>query len=1411
MQSNTRPIACLSSYFNFRHSQGLYRDRREAVFFLVKIVKWHTKKKDKMRAAMKNVNATARNPRDNSVTLRKTNARGTWVRKLLRSRFIMLLDILLLSGGTFAGKTVSEGDFAFSCNEETGKATLINYNGSNASVEVPSTVSFKTTEYVYDSHGNPEYDDKGNRKTKTVTHSYDVTSISSAFSRNVSVSHITLPSSVKSLGNAFYGCSALKSVNLNYVATIGDWTFQGCTSLEKMDIPPSVMTIGGYAFAYCSGLTSVTIPSSVTNIGGYAFSGCTSLTSIETPDTLRHIGAFAFSDCTSLKRATLMGTDLDVAGALFMRCTALEYVVIGQGISSIADGWSYDDAFGMFSHCTNLKTVEILTDRVKYLPKYMFYRSGIERLILSGGFEEVGAWAFIGCSKLESIEGPFAPVSIGCAAFSGCGKLKGNIDFSNCTSLGESAFSECSSLNCTINLTQMKSIGFHVFANCAALENVEIPNVENIGSSAFSNCSSLKTVNFSQSLTNIDTRAFSCCSSMRSVELPKSLKYLGTDSFQGCSGLKSVKVDGDDLVMASSVFRKCLGLEEVVIGPGVVSIAQGNAYSGLWDTDYYSLFEGCASLKTVDIQSTKITFVQKYMFRNSSVQKVKFAGVISTIYDYAFYGCSSLKSLEGEIRPYSIRTGAFQGCRNFVGGIDFSRCTSIAGSAFEGCRSLSDILCLPKVREIKSYSFRDCTALTGVELPLVRKIESWAFNGCTGIKHIELSSITNLEGECFSRCRSLTDLEFPASLKYLGARAFGENVSLTNVSFAGEVPTVGSTSWNSLAFYGCNQTAQGKYPSSYALEWEAVIDPTTKKWQGLIMAETPSPKLVVDAVSWPDASLTLSWGKMTTGAAVTVSCSLYRGTSDDIAQATCILKDSTATAYADAEFLDVQPRTAPLYYWVVPQGGDLSSASAPVKTRNRIGVFVGYDAYKGRWQRPLKQALSDAAELRRLCVEKGGFSPDNARLLSNSGARMQDIRDAFANCAEVSSPGDMFVFYIATHGGGYSSSAPAYLCAYDAKYPVSSFLSDIREFPPEVAVVAIIMACHSESMTGSASSADSAKSWVDNWLAQCGFAQCLGNVAWISSCASSESSYNSRDYSLFGQSFVRDGLRDGYADVRLFGVGFGGSQYNGGNLDGAITFGELGRYAGAFATGLSDRHVSSVQLENEPLLDRICVREGVAASPLDSPAAPTGVSASQGMFDQKIQITWDASDTATGYRVYRYPTTEPSSAEWVGSSVSCSYDDKEARVKEQFAYRIRAVNQVGLSDLSLASMGNRGSESYLSYLANLIGSASALISASDYDAKEKSLAANGCRTVGECYATGVDPQDPDDDLKIKSFEMKDGKPVITLNHTKDGAGNSLESRIRMLGKEDLSDMEWVDITDTDKSPFRFFRMKVDLP
>jgi hypothetical protein len=298
---------------------------------------------------------------------------------------------------------------------------------------------------------------------------------------------------------------------------------------------------------------------------------------------------------------------------------------------------------------------------------------------------------------------------------------------------------------------------------------------------------------------------------------------------------------------------------------------------------------------------------------------------------------------------------------------------------------------------------------------------------------------------------------------------------------------------------------------------------------------------------------------------------------------------------------------------------------------------------------------------------------------------------------------------------------------------------------------------------------------------------------------------------MFGQSFIHDGFKDGYADGDLYGVKFDGITYEGGNSDGIITLGELGRYAGAFAKGISDDDPSDVKLENTGLLDRIGIGKSVIVSHMNKPDPPTDVTASQGVFEMKIKVGWHDSNMATDYRVYRYPLASPGEYKWIGCSFSGSYNDETARVKEEYSYRVQAVNPVGVSELSYAATGSRGSDSYLSYLGNLLGVTPASITLADYNAKEKSIAANGCRTVGECYALGIDPEDPADDFKIVDIKMEDGRAIITLNHTEDGSGNSFEDRIRTLGKKTLIDADWVDITDKDQSEYHFFKVSVEMP
>ena len=97
----------------------------------------------------------------------------------------------------------------------------------------------------------------------------------------------------------------------------------------------------------------------------------------------------------------------------------------------------------------------------------------------------------------------------------------------------------------------------------------------------------------------------------------------------------------------------------------------------------------------------------------------------------------------------------------------------------------------------------------------------------------------------------------------------------------------------------------------------------------------------------------------------------------------------------------------------------------------------------------------------------------------------------------------------------------------------------------------------------------------------------------------------------------------------------------------------------------------------------------------------------------------------------------------------------------------------------------------------------------DLTAALRSSAANGKRSVAECYALGLDPADATNDFRIVSIEMVDGKPKVEWE-PKTNRWTGAEIQAVLKGAEAL-DGEWQTVTEGNKAGFRFFKVVVEVP
>lgn len=183
-----------------------------------------------------------------------------------------------------------------------------------------------------------------------ITFDGDVTSLDNAFLMCDKLTSVILPNSITSIGKqAFSGCTKLANINIpNGVKSIGGSAFYYCLKLENILIPEGVESIGDNAFDN-SGLQTIELPNSVVTIGEYSFNKCSSLQSAILPNKIKVTGKAMFSNCSNLRSITIPDSVETISTFFACGCINIETITIPCNIKAIGDN--------AFAECSNLQKI----------------------------------------------------------------------------------------------------------------------------------------------------------------------------------------------------------------------------------------------------------------------------------------------------------------------------------------------------------------------------------------------------------------------------------------------------------------------------------------------------------------------------------------------------------------------------------------------------------------------------------------------------------------------------------------------------------------------------------------------------------------------------------------------------------------------------------------------------------------------------------------------------------------------------------------------------------------------------------------------------------------------------------------------------------------------------------------------
>ena len=475
-----------------------------------------------------------------------------------------------------------------------------------------------------------------------------VTSIGMEAFGETDLQGITLPSGLISLGtNVFSGCRGILELTIPKTVTTAREALED-SFVETVIFESGMTVVPELVCCQSVTVTEVSIPESVIEIGDMAFDGCTSLEQIQLPERLRKIGMYAFAD--SGLQQLLLPEGLE---------TAEEYILDGNtGVTSIVIPAGLQWTFGANNSGvlgrSNVKNVVFAPGTTRVSRYICMEDTALETVVFPAGVQEIGSFAFKGCIALRAVELPASVISIGASAFEDTSSLGAITLPAGLKTLGSYFLSGSGVKELTIP-AGIETFGSAVLSGSNVESVVFAPGTARVADHICYEARSLRQAVLPEGLTEIGLEAFSTCPALTSLEIPDSVTFIDDYAFR-LTGLQNLTLPENLQRLGMNLLEGNTALKEITI-PASVTV-YGGTYAAAFPERRGVL--GGSAVEKVTFALGTLTVGPVCAFDNALQQVILPEGV-TEIAEYAFYQCAGLTDITLPSSLKKIGGSAFVG------------------------------------------------------------------------------------------------------------------------------------------------------------------------------------------------------------------------------------------------------------------------------------------------------------------------------------------------------------------------------------------------------------------------------------------------------------------------------------------------------------------------------------------------------------------------------------------------------------------------------------------------------------------------------------------------------------------------------------------------------------------------------